>query len=71
MRDLCAGSIADALNAWKEAPVILETCEPMSFLITSNYLWQQAIQCAIDNHASQFNDKNGAVPGVIHPAVRT
>jgi hypothetical protein len=65
MRDLYPRIIGDAPNAWKEAPVILETCETMSFWVSSNYPWQQALQWAIDNHASQFNNKNDAVPAVM------
>src|SRR6266436_3388399 len=62
MRDLYPRIIADAPNAWKEAPVILGTCETMSFWVSSNYPWQQALQWAIDNHASQFNNKNSPIP---------
>jgi hypothetical protein len=69
MRDLYPRIIGDAPNAWKEAPVILKTCETMSFWVSSNYRWQQALQWAIDNHASQFNNKNDAVPAVMYSAV--
>jgi hypothetical protein len=69
MQDLYPQIIADAPNAWKEAPVILETCGTMSFWVSSNYPWQQALQWAIDSHASQFNNKNGTVPAVMYPAV--
>jgi len=36
----------------------------------ANYPWQQALQWAIDNHASQFNNKNDAVPAVMYSAVQ-
>jgi hypothetical protein len=41
----------------------------MSFGVSSNYPWQQALQSAIDNHASQFKNKNDAVPAVMYSAV--
>ena len=70
MRDLYPRIIADAPNAWKEAPIILETCGTMSFWVSSNYPWQQALQWAIDNHASQFNNKKDAVSAVMYSAVQ-
>jgi len=70
MRDLYPRIIADVPNAWKEAPVVLETCGTMSFWVSSQYPWQQALQWAIDNHASQFNNKNDMVPAIMYPAVK-
>ncbi|MGY8685785.1 DUF4832 domain-containing protein [Bradyrhizobium sp. UFLA05-153] len=62
MRDAYPAILAEAPNAWQNAPVILETCGVMSDWVASNYPWQQALQWAIDNHASQFNNKSSPIP---------
>jgi hypothetical protein len=54
--------LAQAPNAWQNAPVILETCGVMSNWVAHNYPWKQALQWAIDNHASQFNNKSSPIP---------
>ena len=53
--------LAQAPNA-EYAPVILETCGVMSSWVAHNYPWKQALQWAIDNHASQFNNKSSPIP---------
>jgi len=61
--------IAIAPGAWKFGPVLLETCGTMADWV-SNYPWQQALQWAIDNHASAFNNKSTTIPPVMYSAVR-
>jgi Domain of unknown function (DUF4832) len=70
MQDSYPAIIADAPNAWKDAPVILEPCGTMSRWVSSNYPWQQALQWAIDNHASEFSNKSSRVPSVMYSAVQ-
>jgi hypothetical protein len=62
MQDAYPAILAEAPNAWQNAPVILETCSVMSDWVAHNYPWQQALQWAIDNHASQFNNKSSPIP---------
>ena len=69
MRDAYPALIAAAPDAWKHAPVILEPCGTLSTWVSSNYPWKQALQWAVDNHASAFNTKSGVIPSVMYPAV--
>ncbi len=62
MHDFYPTVLAEAPNAWQNAPVILEPCGVMSDWVASNYPWQQALQWAIDNHASLFNNKSSPIP---------
>jgi hypothetical protein len=70
MQDAYPAILAEAPNAWQNAPVILETCDVMSDWVASNYPWQQALQWAIDNHASMFNNKSSTIPSVMLPYVQ-
>jgi hypothetical protein len=62
--------LSAAPNAWQHAPVILEPCGVMSDWVSSNYPWQQALQWAIDNHASQFSNKSAPIPAVMMSSVQ-
>ena len=42
----------------------------MSDWVSSNYPWQQALQWAIDNHASQFSNKSAPIPAVMMSSVQ-
>jgi hypothetical protein len=70
MQNLYPAIIANAPNAWKYAPVILEPCGTMSSWVSSNYPWHQALQWAIYNHASAFNDQSDTVPSVMYSAIQ-
>jgi hypothetical protein len=60
MQDMYPAILAEAPNAW-----ILEPCGVMSDWVSSNYPWQQALQWAIDNHASLFSNKSTPIPSVM------
>jgi hypothetical protein len=65
--DLYPRIVADAPNAWKEAPVILETCETMSF-------WSRRITLGDKPSSGPSttmppSSKNDAVPAVMYSAV--
>jgi Domain of unknown function (DUF4832) len=62
--------LAGAPNAWKYGPIFLETCNTMAEWVASGYPWQQALQWAIDNHISAFNNQSATIPPVMYPAVR-
>lgn len=70
MQDFYPTILAQAPNAWQNAPVILETCNVMSDWVAHNYPWQQALQWAIDNHASQFNNKSSPIPSEMRPQLQ-
>jgi len=65
MQNMYPAILAEAPNAWQNAPVILEPCGVMSDWVSSNYPWQQALQWAIDNHASLFSNKSTPIPTVM------
>jgi hypothetical protein len=62
--------IAAAPNAWQYAPVILEPCGTMGSWVSSGYPWQQALQWAIDNYASEFSNKSAPIPSVMLSSVQ-
>jgi hypothetical protein len=62
MHNFYPAVLAEAPNAWRNGPVILEPCGVMLDWVASNYPWQDALQWAIDNHASLFNNKNSPIP---------
>jgi hypothetical protein len=70
MRDAYPAILAEAPNAWQNAPVILEPCGVMSNWVASNYPWQQALQWAIANHASLFSNKSSPIPSAMLPHVQ-
>jgi hypothetical protein len=70
MNDSYPAILAAAPNAWQKGPVILEPCGVMSDWVAKNYPWQQALQWAIDNHASEFSNKSAPIPSVMMTAVR-
>jgi hypothetical protein len=70
MQNMYPAILAEAPNAWQNAPVILEPCGVMSDWVLSNYPWQQALQWAIDNHASLFSNKGTPIPSVMLSQVK-
>jgi uncharacterized protein DUF4832 len=70
MQDAYPAILAEAPNAWQNAPVILEPCGVMSNWVAFNYPWQLALQWAIDNHASLFSNKSSPIPSVMLPYVQ-
>src|SRR5262245_19794771 len=70
MRDLYPHLVGAVPDAWKFAPVLLETCDTMTSWVASNYPWRDALQWAVDNHASAFNNQSAKIPPVMYSAVQ-
>jgi len=62
--------VADAPSAWQYAPIYVETCGTMAEWFARGYPWQQALQWAIDNHISAFDNQSDTIPPVMYSAVR-
>jgi hypothetical protein len=60
---------ANAYNAWRTAPVAMETCWTMSYWVNQGWDVDYILQWAVDNHVSQVHNKNSAVPSSIIPKV--
>jgi hypothetical protein len=63
---------ANALDAWKTAPVAVETCGEMELWDTLGYSVEQVrwvLRWALEHHVSLINNKSRAVPTRFRPAV--
>ena len=63
--------VDDNPNAWQRAPVILEPAGVMADWLKNppTWTWLDALQWAVENHASQFSNKSATIPSLMIPAV--
>ncbi|MBN8548734.1 MAG: DUF4832 domain-containing protein [Deltaproteobacteria bacterium] len=60
---------AQAQNAWKTAPVAMESCWTMAYWANQNWDTDYLLQWAVDNHVSEVHNKNSSVPTHMIPKV--
>jgi hypothetical protein len=53
---------AQAHDAWKNGPVIFETCWTIDYWVNQGWDLRRIFDWALDNHVSAINNKNRAVP---------
>jgi hypothetical protein len=60
---------AQAQDAWRRGPVMLETCWDISAWVARGFSVRQAFDWALSQHASAVHNKNKAVPANLMPEV--
>ncbi|MBN8550451.1 MAG: DUF4832 domain-containing protein [Deltaproteobacteria bacterium] len=64
-----AGAGTAGANAWRTAPLAMETCWTMSYWENQGWNVDYILQWAVDNHVSQVHNKNATVSAASIPKV--